>query len=98
MSFVSTALRVAAGPIVWALHFAAIYGFAGVACARSLPAAVPWAVGVATLLAGAACLLILHRELRRTPFTSWLAAGLAAFALLAVLWEAAPGLVVPPCV
>lgn len=97
MSFAATALRLSAGVLVWALHFAAIYGFTALACARQLPAPVPWAVALATLAAAAGCLLILRQELARPGFEAWLAAGLAALALLAIVWEALPVLMVPPC-
>lgn len=99
MTFARASLRISAGIIVWALHFAAIYGFTGFACARRWTGAVPWAVYLATLVAGIACIFILAREVkRREQFTSWLGAGLAAIALLAILWESAPILVVKPCV
>lgn len=99
MSFARTALRLSAGPIAWALHFAAIYGFTGVACARGLPGAVPWAIGAATLAAGAACVAIVVAGMRRREeFESWLSAALAGSALLAIAWEALTALLVRACV
>ena len=98
MRFARTALRLAAGPIAWALHLAAIYGFTGVACARGLAGAVPWAIGAATLAAGAACLAIVVTGLRRRDeFESWLSAALGGLALLAIAWEALTALLVRPC-
>jgi hypothetical protein len=98
MSFARTALSLSAGPIAWALHFAAIYGFTGVACARGLAGAVPWAVGVATLVAGAACAAIVVAGMRRRyEFEAWLSAALAGLALLAIAWEALTVLLVRPC-
>lgn len=98
MSFAAASLRMFAGPIVWALHFTVIYGFTGIACARGLAGTVPWGVGLATLAAGSVCLLIVVRELRgEQGFRSWMTAGLAGFALLAILWETLPVLVVAPC-
>lgn len=98
MSFAAASLRMFAGPIVWALHFTVIYGLTGIACARGLVGAVPWGVLLATLVAGAVCLLMMVRELRRGPgFLPWMAAGLAGFALLAIIWETVPVLVVRPC-
>jgi hypothetical protein len=98
MSFARTALRLSAGPIAWALHFAAIYGFTGVACARGLAGAVPWAIGVATLAAGAACVaIVVAGTRRRDEFESWLSAALAGLALLAIAWEAFTALLVRPC-
>ncbi|MCK0509874.1 hypothetical protein [Aromatoleum buckelii] len=99
MNFVATSLRLSAGVIVWALHFSVIYGLSALACARSAPQAVPWVIGVATLVAIGACVAIIVRELGQGPgFEPWLAAGLAVLALLAILWEALPVLMVAPCV
>lgn len=98
MSFARTALSLSAGPITWALHFAAIYGFTGVACARGLATAVPWAIGIATLAAGAACVAIVVAGMRRREeFEAWLSASLAGLALLAIAWEALTVLLVRPC-
>ena len=92
------ALWLSSGVIAWALHFTVVYGFTGLACARGLDRAVPWTVGIATLLAGAAaCGLLALGLRRRAGFEDGIAAGLAAFALLAILWEGASILVVPPC-
>ena len=99
MSFARTALRLSAGPIAWAVHFAAVYGFTGVACARGLAGSVPWAIGLATLAAGAGCVaLVVAGMRRRDEFESWLSASLAALALLAIAWEALTALLVRPCV
>lgn len=98
MSFLAACLRISSGPLVWALHFAAIYGFAALACARGLAAGIPWVVALSTLAAAAACIHVLGREMKRGDrFVSWLGSGLAAFALLAIVWEATPILVVKPC-
>jgi hypothetical protein len=98
MGFAAAALRIATGPLAWALHFGAIYGATAFACARGDVRMVPWAIGLATLAAGAACVLVIASELgRRTAFESWLAAALAGFALVAILWQALPVLVVPIC-
>ncbi len=91
-------LRMLAGVAIWALHFAAIYGFTAVACARRLPALVPLAVVLATLVAAGMCALIVVAELRKPEgFESWMTGGLAAIALLAIVWEAVPVVVVTPC-
>jgi hypothetical protein len=97
--FAATALGMSAGIVVWAAHFAAIYGVTAVACARGLPQLVAPAVGWATCAAVAALVVILVRGYRRRHvFEQWLGASLAALALVAVVWEAMPVLVVvPPC-
>ena len=92
------ALWISSGILLWALHFTAIYGFTALACARDFPRAVPWVIGAATLVAAAlAVALIATRWRRRGDFLDWITAGVAAFALLAILWEAFPVLVVPAC-
>ena len=60
-------------PLVWAAHFLAIYVFTALACARLgtpgwyTPAAVPWFVGGATLLASLVLLWPIAAALR----TAW---------------------------
>ncbi|CAI08698.1 hypothetical protein [Aromatoleum aromaticum] len=99
MNFVATSLRLSAGVIVWALHFSVIYGLTALACARGAPQAVPWVIGIATVVASGACVAIIARELGRgAGFEPWLTAGLTVLALLAILWETLPVLMVPPCV
>lgn len=56
--FTRTFLLIFSGPIIWALHFVAIYGFTGIACARALHevawlgiGAVSWFIGISCLLA-----------------------------------------------
>lgn len=98
MSFTRSALLMSAGVLCWALHFAAIYGFTGVACARGFTHAVPWAVGAITLVACAGAAVVMRIALRRREsFEHWLAAALAGAALIAIAWEALPALLVPAC-
>lgn len=98
MSFVAATLRMSAGIVVWALHFAAIYGFTALACARGMPAAVPWVIGGATAVAGVACVVIFASALgRREELESWVSMGVAAMALVAIVWETLPVLVIAPC-
>jgi hypothetical protein len=82
------------GVIVWALHFTAVYGFTALACARGFGAAAPWAVGVATLVAALLAGVIIVRNLD-SEFTRWISAALGGIALLAILWEGLPVLMVP---
>ncbi len=98
VGFAATALGLSAGIAVWALHFAAIYGVTAVACARGLPQVVAPAVAWATFAATAALAVIIVRGYRRRRrFEQWLSAALGSLALVAVLWEALPVVVVPPC-
>jgi hypothetical protein len=98
MTFAATALRISSGVIIWALHFAAIYGLTALACARGLPQAVLPAVVAATLVAAALLVPVLVRGFRRRgEFESWMSATVGAFALVAIAWEAIPVFMVPPC-
>jgi hypothetical protein len=98
MSFPLTALRISAGVIVWTLHFAAIYGVTGLACARGWTSIIAPSIGAATALAAAACIaIIVAGWRRRAEFESWLSASVGALALVAIVYEAIPVLIVPIC-
>ena len=89
-------LRISMGILVWALHFTLIYGFTALACARGFGAAAPWVVGVATVLAAAAAIAIIVTHLS-SEFTRWMTAAVGGFALIAIVWEGLPALMVPAC-
>lgn len=103
-----TSMRMLSGALIWAVHFMAIYGFTTLACTRGFAGAqwlgigvVEWAIGVATLIALAAVVSIIVAATRLTPvvgFTEWMTAGVAALAAVAIVWEALPAMMVPPCV
>lgn len=98
MGFAASTLWISAGVIVWAAHFAAIYGFTALACARGLPQAVAPVVATATVLALAALVPVLARGIRRRgEFEGWLSAAIAGFALVAIAWEGMTVLFVAPC-
>jgi hypothetical protein len=97
LSFWPTALRISAGAIVWALHFAATYGFTALACARGLGAAVPYLVSAATMLAILSIAVLLARSMRREGFEEWLTFAVAAIALVAVVFETVPVFLVDAC-
>jgi hypothetical protein len=90
------ALRIALGILVWAVHFAAIYGFTALACARGFGAAAPWVALAATVVAAAAAIAIIATHLS-AEFTRWMTASVAALALLAIVWEGLSPLWAPPC-
>lgn len=98
-SSIATALRMSAGIAIWALHFLAIYGGTALACARGLPHWPAPSVAVATAVAVALLVVVLASGWRRrAEFASWFSAAAAAFALVAVLWEASVVLfVAAPC-
>ncbi len=93
-----TMLRMGAGAIVWAAHFAALYGATTLACARGEARAVPWIVALTTLAGVAfAAAIVVRSYPRRDDFTHWIAAAVAAMATIAMLWEAVAGLVTRTC-
>jgi hypothetical protein len=88
----------AAGVAIWALHFTALYGITTLACARGMPGVVPWAIGGATAVAAALALGVVARSFpRRADFIHWMAATVAALALIAIVWEALPALWLSAC-
>lgn len=89
-------LRMSLGVVLWALHFALVYGFTAIACARGFAAAVPWIVGAATALAAALAIALIVANIS-SEFTRWMTAALAAFALVAIVWEGIPAFIVPTC-
>jgi hypothetical protein len=105
--FAPIALRMSAGVIVWAAHFAAIYGYTGVACARRYTqsgatwvAFAPWVIGSVTVLAAVAALFLMAPLVRRgrsLTFLEWLNGSVAALALAAIVLEGLAVLWLPPC-
>lgn len=94
------ALWIPGGGLVWAAHFAVLYGFTAFACARGHAGAVPWVIAAATLVALAALGalgFIGLRQGRRNAFSSWMTAAVAAVALVAVVFQALPAFFVPAC-
>lgn len=92
------ALWIASGVAVWALHFTLIYGLTALACARGYAAAIPWIVGIATLGAATLAAGIVAKGYRgRAAFNEWMTAGVAAFALIAIIYETLAGLLSAPC-
>jgi hypothetical protein len=105
MPTVSHRVLLAAGPVVWAVHFLAIYGFTGIVCARpGVDAAVlAWGVALAGVAAIALLALVVLAARRagsgegERPFALHVGQGLAAFAALAIAWETLPVFLAPPC-
>lgn len=96
--FASTVLRMASGAIVWALHFAALYGGAALACARGESRLLPVLVVGSTVAGVALCVVIVMRAYpARREFSQWMTAGVAAIAALAMVWEGLAALLAPAC-
>ena len=105
-SFTITSLRISAGIIIWAVHFAIIYGYTGLACARRFDAfgeiwiaAVPWVVGISTALGVLLAVVFVAPAVRATrrAFVEWMSGWVAAFAVLAMILEGIAILWVPVC-
>ena len=94
----SELLRMGAGAIVWAAHFAVLYGVTALACARGQPSLAPWIITLATVAGVAVAGVIGARSYRRRhDFAHWMTATVAAVAVLAMVWEAVAGLVSRSC-
>lgn len=105
--------RLWVGPLVWAAHFLAIYGFTALACERNVTASafgvgiVIWFIGIATLLAVLALGITIWLAVREgrssaslpAPFEFMrsLTLAIATLAMLAVVWEALPLIFLPIC-
>lgn len=107
-AFTRYALVLFAGPLVWAVHFLAIYGFAGVVCARPALQAARWGVPLlvwGVLGAGVLALAVLALAMRARPrapeegavFLRRVSAGLAWLAVAAIGWESTVVLFFPRC-
>ena len=112
-NFAAVTGAVLAGLLIWAAHFTVIYGFTGLACARGLANQQVLGFGLidvvvvgATILALLAAAAVLMRALRfanaseqaeSVPFLRWTAAMSAALAMIAILWEGLPALLISGC-
>lgn len=108
-SFTHDFLLVFSGPLIWAVHFVAIYGFTGLYCARSSAATssdgagiTTWliaAAGLAAIAAIAACLAV--KPASSAPdnrrFVRWTAAGLALLSVIAIVLETMTVFLIPVC-
>jgi hypothetical protein len=95
---VSRIVFMSSGVMVWALHFAAVYGITGLACARGWHSLVMPSIAVATAIAAIASLSIIAASLRRrTQFEYWMSASIAGLGLVAIVWETIPVFLLPIC-
>jgi hypothetical protein len=94
------------GPAVWAAHFFILYATEALACTGASPArSVSWSAAIATAVAciGLAAFLIwqLQNKAHTRPdaarFLRHISVALAGLAMLAVIWTAAPVLLLTPC-
>lgn len=111
-TFGRTYSRMCVGPIIWAIHFAVIYGFTGVLCARpGLQSGqswlglgiIAWGVLAASVVAIIVILIFNVSDWRgavgrsNTAFMHGVAAWLGLLSIVAILWGAATVLLVPAC-
>jgi hypothetical protein len=93
-----SALWMAGGVLVWAVHFGLIYAVVTLACAHGSPGPASAGVAGATLVALAANgALILHGYRARATFVGWMTAGLAFASAWAVLYEGIGVFFLAPC-
>lgn len=107
-SFVLVSFLLLLGPILWAIHFAALYLTHTLVCVslqKDAPTLVPVIIAVATLFAAAPIILFLlwPRLLRRWHGDSgaFLRATLKlllVLSLVAIVWAGISGFMVPVCV
>lgn len=100
-------LVILAGPILWAAHFAFAYATHALACASAIsPSAVPWTIGIATLLAIILLAVMLWEPalLRHVEgpagsnrFLSRVSRMLAVLSLTGVLWTGWAALTLETC-
>ncbi|MFC3166304.1 hypothetical protein [Ciceribacter thiooxidans] len=100
-------LMILAGPILWAGHFAFAYGTHTLACASAIsPQAVPWTIGIATLLVVVLLAVIVWEPTflrraaagwRRDRFLSNLSRMLAVLSMTGILWAGWAALEVDVC-
>ena len=109
--FLGETLFAVSGLLIWVAHFLVVYVLTAVICARALgevaavgPALVPPAIAAATVVAvGAIVALVVFARLRTRAaspvqrFLGWLTMASGGIGLIAVLWEALPAAILPPC-
>ena len=100
----ASVLFTVAGVLVWAVHFMASYGLVTIICTRGLGflqwggiGVVAWTMITLTVAALIALAALAFATARGAGFGDRLAAGVAALAALAVVWESWLVLREPPC-
>jgi hypothetical protein len=108
--FIRNLLLMFTGPLIWAAHFISIYGFNGVLCARPHwniawegMRLSSWGILGAAVIAVLAITVILLRVHPHDmtddnrEFTLWMSLVLSLLAMVAVVWETVPVLLLPAC-
>lgn len=93
-------------PVIWTLHFAAIYGLHGLACGRGIMAGwIGWVIVLATILAAAALAAVTWPTLRHArrgdesapSFLNHVGLLTCIIVAVALAWNTLPVLLVPAC-
>lgn len=110
--FVTVLLFILSGLLVWAAQFTVIYAFNTMACTRAFTGVtvlgfgiVPFGVTLATVAAVATSLWLLYRGFRSPQFlpgeidsfVTSVASAVTVLAVVAMVWNWLPALIVPPC-
>jgi hypothetical protein len=92
------ALWIPSGIVIWALHFSIIYGLTGLACARGYGQTIPGLVAISSAIAASVAAVVVAKGFRRrSAFIGWMSASIAAFALIAIVYETVAALLTPSC-
>lgn len=109
--FTHNFLLLFSGPIVWAVHFVAIYGFTGILCARQTATQQDWLnAGIATWVITAAGVIAIAvmaalylwvkpRDAVQDNqiFIRWTSVTLGLLSAVAIVWETLAVFLVPAC-
>ncbi len=106
-SFTRSFLLLFSGPIIWTVHFLAIYSWTGVLCARPSWATDRMIVSgiVLVSVAAVAAITLIHvriwmhtaQPMADAGFLRRTAAALGLLSALAIVWETLPAYIVPAC-
>lgn len=109
-AFTHNFLLMFSAPIVWAVHFVAMYGFTGILCARpwlnvewlGLKVSAWGVLGMSLVAILAIALLYFkvtpkHVVEDNRVFLRWMSGTLSLLSILAIVWEALPVFIVPAC-
>ncbi|HEY0848061.1 MAG TPA: hypothetical protein VGE12_22030 [Noviherbaspirillum sp.] len=107
-TFTRAFLLMFSGPIIWAAHFVAVYVLVALACARQFAQAawlgiglVSWGIALLTFAGVAGIVAIAARQYDgrsgQGEFERWITVTAAGLSILAIVWEAIPAVILPPC-
>jgi hypothetical protein len=108
--FTHNFLLLFAGPLIWAMHFLAIYGFTGIICARPSVYASWFGIGIVTwgiiaagivaiVMIAAVYLVVKPRDAApdNHAFIRWMSVTLSLLSVVAIIWETLTVFLIPAC-